>query len=708
LTFEERFEVMVGMKNPFIPMTGGASRHWLAAALMTAAATAAVSAQGESLRDSLVAYWPMDIVQGTRTPDLKNGYDLNLVNMTAANLVPGRYGNAFKFNGVNTILTRIHASGEDLPAINHRSFTVSFWARVNGVGQNDKRMFSEGTAGSDPLFNLGTHSGGTNGAVDLFLRQSGTPLLDHLRTEVQPLNGLAWRHIIYWQEEKPDGASTRRIYIDGQPTLVIPNTAGAAPQEIPDKPANVQYAMNRTSIGAILRADASAFVNGEIDDVAIWKRALTPAEILHLHQNGMPEIQPPLEPLVINSFTADYETVAKGSKVRLHWDVTKDAIITLKPSSGPAIDVTPLSSFGVGAYEAVINDDEVFTLSIRRQGEPEIDNLVGILVQQDVAPGWHWVENFESRNTGNLTSQPRWLVAEGSVQVRDFAETLVAGVTAGNDLAGLNLRTFAVAPGTRRTLFFRFYQNSDDNVLPVNLLVGLTEKSLRNAGDFGAAEANNGTLVRFFRELGGALQLQARNGSGTGPYAIADYTFLPGYSYNVWIDVDNHPLNAGQPDRFSVHVAPENGTRTTVFDNFASDRLASEIPILGFPREAIDTLVIVGVGGDQASNAVLLDDFYISAADNWSTTVPVPGTLPGPPPSGTAPFRITGAVRNPDGSASITWNSEPGLRYFIQVSTDLLVWSRVDQTGVVASGNLTSFQVPGPFTGPRLFFRVER
>ena len=62
-----------------------------------------------SITNGLVAYWPLDAVVGSKTPDLVSGYDMTLVNMTAANnLVPGKWGNAMKFdNAGHTLLQRV-------------------------------------------------------------------------------------------------------------------------------------------------------------------------------------------------------------------------------------------------------------------------------------------------------------------------------------------------------------------------------------------------------------------------------------------------------------------------------------------------------------------------------------------------------------------------------------------------------------------------
>ena len=50
------------------------------------------------LKNGLVAYWPLDEVQGTKTPELVNGYDMELTNLSAEDVVEGRIGNAFSFS----------------------------------------------------------------------------------------------------------------------------------------------------------------------------------------------------------------------------------------------------------------------------------------------------------------------------------------------------------------------------------------------------------------------------------------------------------------------------------------------------------------------------------------------------------------------------------------------------------------------------------
>ena len=108
--------------------------------------------------DGLVAYWPLDELRAGATPDVVGDYDLKATHLDVSDVVAGRHGRAIAFeSGRQTLLSRVHEVGEELPINQHPSFTLSLWAKVDGRRQNDLRLFSEGnTVDSNPLFNLGT------------------------------------------------------------------------------------------------------------------------------------------------------------------------------------------------------------------------------------------------------------------------------------------------------------------------------------------------------------------------------------------------------------------------------------------------------------------------------------------------------------------------------------------------------------------------
>ncbi|MBT5925946.1 MAG: hypothetical protein HOH33_04955, partial [Verrucomicrobia bacterium] len=239
---------------------GSAFMGLLAGALLAASGSQALG----QIDNGLVSYWALDELQGTKTPDAVSFYDMDAANLTDDDIVPGKFGNAFSFsNERQTLLSRVHAPDENLPANKHESHTVSMWVNVVGEGQTDLRVFSEGnTSDSNPLFNIGTHSGGTDGSVDFFIRHPGWPVFGHAYSTQQPFDG-TWHHIAFVQDE-----GARALYVDG----VLDDLA------IDAKPEG-DFLANDTSIGGILRAAASHWVTGLIDDVAIWSRALSEEEL---------------------------------------------------------------------------------------------------------------------------------------------------------------------------------------------------------------------------------------------------------------------------------------------------------------------------------------------------------------------------------------------------------------------------------------------
>jgi len=160
------------------------------------------------------------------------------------------------------------------PPTQHDSFTISFWSKVDGNGQNDLRLFSESNTQGDnnPLFNIGTKNNGSNGTIDIYIRQSGWPTVGHIFSTAEPFDG-EWHHVVFVQDDLE-----RSIYVDGELDDL----------EIAARP-DGEWKVDATTIGGILRGNASHWVTGLIDDVAIWKRALSADEVSALTSGGIPK-----------------------------------------------------------------------------------------------------------------------------------------------------------------------------------------------------------------------------------------------------------------------------------------------------------------------------------------------------------------------------------------------------------------------------------
>jgi len=212
----------------------------------------------------LVAYWNFNEGTGTTAADSSgNNNDGTLVNNPA--WVNGKIGKAISFDGSNDFV-----DCGDNPAFNlGGTKTVEFWAKFP-VNEIDKRIiaFPVEFAGAPIIVQHGLKVS----AVEIVNASSSAGRTTS--NNVITLN--QWHHIaaVY------DGVSSAntKIYIDG-----ISESVGSTPWNYYSKSGNV-------FIGG--RQDNSAHFNGSIDNIRVYSRALTPAEIL-ANYNEAQDTTPP-------------------------------------------------------------------------------------------------------------------------------------------------------------------------------------------------------------------------------------------------------------------------------------------------------------------------------------------------------------------------------------------------------------------------------
>jgi len=562
------------------------------------------------LTKGMVAYWPLDEVLGVKTPDLVSGYDLELANLTAADLVTGKVGKAFKFeNARQTMLRRVSTAGEQLPINQHPALTISFWANVTGTGQSDLRLFSEASlSDNNPLFNLGTSSTGASGQLDYYFRQTGWGTVDHLKSVAEPLDG-TWHHLAFVQQA--DGA--RALYIDGVRDSL----------EIPAKEAGA-WRLNTTTIGGILRANPTHWVSGLIDDVALWNRALSEAEIKSVVTGGTPVPFSKPQPLAIRSFKSDLPATAVGDKVILRWDVTKNVQVEIDQGIG---DVTAKTVSGLGSAEVTLTSSKTFNLTLKR-GTETVSRTTTVAAISDVAPGWTLIDNFDRYNVGLLNGQGGWADLDAvEFSVVEFSGNKFAAPNRGGSTAVLQMGPLAVAEGQERTLFFRAFLVGDETE-PVRGQVALTDRPVRFGGDSGA-DIGPGAVISD--EPGAGRQVGGYNG-WQNPVELFDPALQPSTAYNIWVDIKNGPFNKdnsttpptnlGTGDTYSVHVAKDGTTqRTTIIANYAASRNPVGAADVGFTTPQLTRLILGGLGGHSTSTNLFFDDIYLSKT-GYNTTVP--------------------------------------------------------------------------------------
>ena len=173
---------------------------------------------------------------------------------------------AVSFDGIDDYVSLQQNAG--LPLTAHSAFSIAMWVR-GPSGQRDKRIFSEGsTTNNTPLFNLGTHNTGANGALDGYIRGNGGALLNHTYSTSVVFDD-TWHHIA-WSDN------------NGRVVLYVDGVADGTDFSYTRAPMDV----NTTTIGGILRATPSYHWRGEIDDVRLYNYALSEEDVAGILEPG--------------------------------------------------------------------------------------------------------------------------------------------------------------------------------------------------------------------------------------------------------------------------------------------------------------------------------------------------------------------------------------------------------------------------------------
>jgi len=254
---------------------------------------------GQEQIPGAVSVWPLD----GSLADVAGSNDLRFSG-AAPNYVEGfdgSPGGAVYLDGQSEYLEVPAGSG--FPVFNEPAYTVTMW--VKGLPQPDYRVYSEGSDRSNtPLFTIGTESRGTRGTVDIYIRRGdGQPVVNHRNSTREAFDG-SWHHIAW-----VDVAGQAALYIDGE---LDPTDFSYS------KPS---LALNKVSIGCVLRAAASHFFQGSIDGVAVWRRALTAEEIRALASGVTPGELSLFEPYIATDIASAMHNRATSVYLRIPFNV---------------------------------------------------------------------------------------------------------------------------------------------------------------------------------------------------------------------------------------------------------------------------------------------------------------------------------------------------------------------------------------------------
>jgi hypothetical protein len=224
------------------------------ALLLTFVAFGAPTARA-GLTTGLEAYYQFN---GNGLDSSGNGLNLNVVN---AGYGPGLFGQALSLSGEEGQYADLSA---DPSAFNLGSsdFTIQLWVNFNTFGSSEQTLIEKFSGGGGPGWTLTTPGGNT---IQFFA--SGLP------TVQAPVSITAgtWNQIIVERS-----GNTLSIYLDGSRLVSDTSYVGS-----------IDPSPNPLLIGARDSGDGRNFtVNGSLDEIAIWDRALSTSEIASLWNGG--------------------------------------------------------------------------------------------------------------------------------------------------------------------------------------------------------------------------------------------------------------------------------------------------------------------------------------------------------------------------------------------------------------------------------------
>ncbi|MFC1718986.1 LamG domain-containing protein [Candidatus Poribacteria bacterium] len=226
------------------------------------------------LMEGLVAFWPLDDGVGKVAKDATgNGHDGALEDGPTWADESKMGAGALAYDGVDD---RIVVDSFDLA--DGSGITIAAWIKMNTI-KGDARMVSKAEGGGTPEHYWAMVLSGDGDNLEFRLRTDVGAASRVTSPDGQNVETGIWTHIaVTWDANDP----TMRLYMNGEEI----HTAAKGGTVVGVGP-DVKVGVGNQSVSAGADSMDRPF-DGIIDDVAIWSRGLTPAEIVEMMTIGIP------------------------------------------------------------------------------------------------------------------------------------------------------------------------------------------------------------------------------------------------------------------------------------------------------------------------------------------------------------------------------------------------------------------------------------
>jgi len=500
-------------------------------ALQWGAGTGAGAATG------LYAHWKLDDGAGPTALDSVGGHDGTLVSTPA--WVAGTLDGGLDFDGVNDY---VDVGTFDVPG---GGLTMMGWFNAETIPETDPRIISKasGPDPSDPYWQLSTRSPGTDRYLRMRIKAGGTT--SELGDSSELLSPGQW----YFAVGTYDAATgSMKLYLDGVEVASGSHAVGGPVDANPSVP---------VAIGA--NGSVERFFDGVLDDVRLYDRALSAAEIADLYAEGLGG---PIAHWKLDDGTGPTALDSEGS----HDGTLTNGPAWVAGQLGDALDFDGADDYVDLTSDAPLDDVFVGGATVMAWIEPATwgGNGYGRVFDKSSSPsatGDGWAIRLNTDNGGLNFGQGFtggrgwWRFAEGAINLGTWQHIAVAydaSATANDPIVYLNGNPIAVTRVDTPSGAVR----SD---AALNLRLG--------AHATGSGQTFDGKIddARVYDRILGAAEIAdvagGGGGGGGGPGYNEAYAPWSATSNDTWQAVDLAPF--GVPANAVVEVAVVNTSSNT-------------------------------------------------------------------------------------------------------------------------------------------------
>lgn len=242
------------------------------------------------INDALAGYWPLDPTTGTVAPNSVAGGQVAVVNGTPTWLVPGKITNAFSFDQATYLFVT------NYPKASGDSISASAWVRVDTslagstlgvsfVQNSDGALRVDETIGVTGQFAMGLVPDALDPNI-YYLRAAvmvGPNRVEAIAPGAFTLG--TWQQVAF----SADGAQLH-LYLNGVEVASADYAGKIAVPLVQFLSMGAVLSVDRTDpLNLIIAPNATApnYMNGPLDDVALWNRSLTAEEVSKIYAQGL-------------------------------------------------------------------------------------------------------------------------------------------------------------------------------------------------------------------------------------------------------------------------------------------------------------------------------------------------------------------------------------------------------------------------------------